>query len=236
MGIGIVIGFGVTRRFGTGFHSSFGPGTVVAVPHAGASDTSATSGHRPEAVYAIYTADRSEISANISTISNITVAMMTYVAATLALISIQPNNVPSWLWVLVPAPAWALFYFQLVMFSMMAARTRSTLILERQVMADANLTSASAKVGLRSAELLTNVNVQPLRLKVVGVLPYAFVLLGLAAYSAVALTVPELAANLWTTVGVGGVYGLLFLGALGALSALSPILRESGRLARGYRN
>lgn len=228
---------GAKRRKAALYIAAIGLGTLYVIPRSNAASPP-TSLRREDMAgqdidLALYSADRQEISANIATISNITVAMMTYVGATAAFLAAKPGIISSNLLLLAPAPLWGLFYFELILFAMMAARTRSTLTLERSLLARTGHNEETLqKVGLRSAERLTNVRIQAPSLKPIGLLPYLFVMLGVPAYtgSCISLGAPV---GFWSAAIICALatYSALALCACGVMLKLSSTLGESAKIA-----
>lgn len=182
---------------------------------------------------AVYVSDRQQAAATIGTISNVAVALITYLGATAVFIGSGDRKLANFLLLALPLPAMGLLYFHLILFTIMAARTRSILIIEKTLLARTELASQSDKLGQRGEERLTNVRAQPFLLWPVGLLAYVIDAGLIISYTAYCLWLVVDDAG-WSSliVGVTSGYSLLALCAVGSMLYLSRVLRESGKLAK----
>jgi hypothetical protein len=187
-----------------------------------------------DALAVIYTADRQQAAATISTISNVAVAVATYIGATGAFVLATDKGFNhQWSYLALPAPAWMLAFFHLILFSMTAARTRSILALENLMLAeDLRLRPITNIVGQRGEERLTNGFIQPFALRPAGTVVFLAYPLLLGGYTEICCT-EAVQHGGWSAQAISAIviYSLFVVFVVCASRPLMAALRDSARRA-----
>lgn len=190
-------------------------------------------GKSVDVLVAIYASDRAHAASIVGTISNVAVAMMTYVGATGVFLATRGQPIPAELFLAPPVPVWGLLYFHLTLFTMMAARTRSILIVERELVAQTSLESQATLLGQRAEERLTNHHNRPLALRPVSVLTFVLDAGAIIGYTGYCL-LTAVQSDGWEVQSAvsAAAYFAFAVMAVGALLHLSSILKVSAELSR----